>query len=78
MTNNLKAERTLTAEIKITARHANFKEEATHRFMTHIRWGRGYFGDHYRYLVASSDEDAFKFAEDNGVVTDPSELQRLV
>jgi len=49
------------------ARHATTKDEATHRFITHVRWGAGHFGDHYRYIVAASDEHALSFAREVGV-----------
>jgi hypothetical protein len=39
-------------------RPAETKDEATHRYPTSVRWGRGYFNDLMRYIVASSDYDA--------------------
>lgn len=37
--------------------------EATHRIPTNIHWGKGWFGDGFRYIVAQSDEAAVRFAK---------------
>lgn len=37
--------------------------EATHRIPTNIHWGKGWFDDGFRYIVAHSNEAAVRFAE---------------
>ena len=57
------------------ARHADSRDEATHRYISHIRWGRGSFGDGYRYVVADSDEDAFLFVQTNSSITSREDVK---
>lgn len=59
-------------------RFADSIEEATHRYPTSIHWGRGYFNDGFKYLVADSDAAAFAFARDKSKTLTLTNLQKQV
>lgn len=46
---------------------ADTMDAATHRFPTSVHWGKGWFQDGYRYIIAPCDEAAIRFADVRGV-----------